>query len=90
MEEIARRFLAIKSDHGSEAIWPYWYAGTMGFVMRDGIERLTHVKNYSRMYGTFCIALSWPGFAAGVQPSAALMHARCRSPISSSCGVETQ
>ncbi len=66
MEEIARRFLAIESDHGSEAIWPYWYAGTMGFVMRDGIERLTHVKNYSRMYGTFCIALSWPGFAAGV------------------------
>ncbi|MBK8771288.1 MAG: molybdopterin-dependent oxidoreductase [Rhizobiales bacterium] len=66
MDEIARRFLAIESDHGSEAIWPYWYAGTMGFVMRDGIERLTHVKNYSRMYGTFCIALSWPGFAAGV------------------------
>ncbi len=66
MDEIARRFLAIESEHGSEAIWPYWYAGTMGFVMRDGIERLTHVKNYSRMYGTFCIALSWPGFAAGV------------------------
>ena len=66
MDEIARRFLAIESEHGSESIWPYWYAGTMGFVMRDGIERLTHVKNYSRMYGTFCIALSWPGFAAGV------------------------
>ncbi|MFT3672409.1 molybdopterin oxidoreductase family protein [Aestuariivirga sp.] len=65
MDEIARRFLAIEQEHGSEAVWPYWYAGTMGFVMRDGIDRLTHVKNYSRMYGTFCIALSWPGFAAG-------------------------
>ncbi len=65
LDEIARRFLAIESEFGSEAIWPYWYAGTMGLVMRDGIERLTAAKRYSRMYGTFCIALSWPGFAAG-------------------------
>jgi anaerobic selenocysteine-containing dehydrogenase len=66
MGEIAQRFLAIEAEHGSEAIWPYWYAGTMGLVMRDGIDRLTHTKNYSRMYGTFCISLSWPGYAAGV------------------------
>jgi anaerobic selenocysteine-containing dehydrogenase len=65
MADIATRFLAIETEHGAEAIWPYWYAGTMGLVMRDGIERLTHVKNYSRMYGTFCISLSWPGFFAG-------------------------
>ncbi len=65
MAEIATRFLAIEAEHGSEAIWPYWYAGTMGLVMRDGIDRLTHAKNYSRMYGTFCIALSWPGYFAG-------------------------
>ncbi|MBL8789113.1 MAG: molybdopterin-dependent oxidoreductase [Rhizobiales bacterium] len=66
MDEIATRFLSIESEHGSEAIWPYWYAGTMGFVMRDGIDRLTHTKKYSRMYGTFCITLAWPGYAAGV------------------------
>ena len=65
MAEIAGRFLAIESEHGNEAIWPYWYAGTMGLVMRDGIERLAHAKNYSRMYGTFCISLSWPGYFAG-------------------------
>ena len=65
MAEIAVRFLAIEAEHGAEAIWPYWYAGTMGLVMRDGIDRLTHVKNYSRMYGTFCISLSWPGYFAG-------------------------
>jgi anaerobic selenocysteine-containing dehydrogenase len=65
MAEIATRFLAIEAEHGSEAIWPYWYAGTMGLVMRDGIDRLTHAKNYSRMYGTFCISLSWPGYFAG-------------------------
>ncbi len=66
MAEVGERFNAIEKEHGSEAIWPYWYAGTMGLVMRDGIDRLTHAKNYSRMYGTFCIALSWPGYAAGV------------------------
>ncbi len=65
MAEIARRFLSIEAEHGAEAIWPYYYAGTMGLVMRDGIERLTHAKSYSRMYGTFCIALSWPGYFAG-------------------------
>jgi anaerobic selenocysteine-containing dehydrogenase len=74
MAEIAKRFLAIEAEHGAEAIWPYFYAGTMGHVMRDGIERLTHAKSYSRMYGTFCIALSWPGYfaatgrIAGVDP----------------------
>lgn len=66
MAEVAERFLKIEREYGSEAIWPYWYAGTMGLVMRDGIDRLTHAKNYSRMYGTFCISLSWPGYAAGV------------------------
>lgn len=66
MGEVAERFLRIEREFGSEAIWPYWYAGTMGLVMRDGIDRLTHAKNYSRMYGTFCVSLSWPGYAAGV------------------------
>jgi anaerobic selenocysteine-containing dehydrogenase len=65
MTEIAARFLAIEAEYGAEAIWPYYYAGTMGLVMRDGIERLTNSKSYSRMYGTFCIALSWPGYFAG-------------------------
>ncbi len=65
MGEIASRFNGIEAEFGSEAIWPYWYAGTMGFVMRDGIDRLTHAKSYSRMYGSFCVSLSWPGFAAG-------------------------
>ncbi len=65
LDEIGQRFNAIETQHGPEAIWPYWYAGTMGLVMRDGIERLRNVKNYSGMYGTFCIALSWPGYYAG-------------------------
>ncbi len=65
LDEIGTRFNAIEAEHGAEAIWPYWYAGTMGLVMRDGIERLRNVKGYSGMYGTFCIALSWAGYYAG-------------------------
>jgi anaerobic selenocysteine-containing dehydrogenase len=65
LDEIGARFNTIEAESGAEAIWPYWYAGTMGLVMRDGIERLRNVKNYSGMYGTFCIALSWPGYYAG-------------------------
>ena len=44
----------------TEGVWPYFYAGTMGLVMRDGIERLTHVKGYSRFYGTICVGIAWP------------------------------
>src|SRR5215213_2213510 len=65
MEETAAAFLKAEADFGSESVWPYYYAGTMGLVMRDGIERLRHTKNYSGMYGTFCISLSWSGYFAG-------------------------
>ncbi len=61
----AAAFLKAETEHGSESVWPYYYAGTMGLVMRDGIERLRHTKSYSGMYGTVCIALSWAGFFAG-------------------------
>jgi anaerobic selenocysteine-containing dehydrogenase len=63
--EVAQAFLAAEARYGAEAVWPYHYAGTMGLVMRDGINRLRHAKNYSGMYDTFCVALSWPGYIAG-------------------------
>lgn len=66
MEATAAAFLKAEADYGSESVWPYYYAGTMGLVMRDGIERLRNAKKYSGMYGTFCVALSWPGYFAGV------------------------
>ena len=61
----AAAFLKAEAEHGAESVWPYWYAGTMGLVMRDGIERLVNTKGYSSLYGTVCTALSWPGFYAG-------------------------
>lgn len=65
LDEIARRFLAIEAEHGSEAIWPYYYAGTMGLVMRDGINRLRHAKRYSGQFSTICTTIAWTGFIAG-------------------------
>ena len=65
MGEIAQRLLKIEAEHGSEAIWPYFYAGMMGLVNRDGIKRLTHVKKYSGFYSSICINLAWPGYLAG-------------------------
>jgi anaerobic selenocysteine-containing dehydrogenase len=65
LDEIARRFLAIEAEHGSDAIWPYYYAGTMGLVMRDGINRLRHAKRYSGQYSTICTTTAWTGFIAG-------------------------
>ncbi|MGD9828963.1 MAG: molybdopterin-dependent oxidoreductase, partial [Hyphomicrobiaceae bacterium] len=61
----AEAFLAAERRHGPEAVWPYYFAGTMGLVMRDGIERLRHVKRYSRQFSTICTTLAWTGFVAG-------------------------
>ena len=65
LDEVAGAFLKAEQRHGAEAVWPYYYAGTMGLVMRDGINRLRHAKKYSGMYDTFCVALAWPGYVAG-------------------------
>ena len=65
LDETAEAFLKAERSYGAEAVWPYYYAGTMGLVMRDGINRLRHAKKYSGMYDTICVALSWPGYTAG-------------------------
>ena len=47
-------------------MWPYYYAGTMGLVQRDGINRLPHAMGYSRYFSTICVTLADTGWAAGV------------------------
>jgi anaerobic selenocysteine-containing dehydrogenase len=37
----------------------------MGLVMRDGINRLTHAKKYSRFYSTICSNIARVGFVVG-------------------------
>lgn len=65
LDRVAEAFLAAERRHGSETVWPYYYAGTMGHVMRDGINRLRHVKRYSGQYSTICTTSAWTGFIAG-------------------------
>jgi anaerobic selenocysteine-containing dehydrogenase len=65
LDLVAESFLKIEQSHGSEAIWPYYYAGTMGLVMRDGINRLRHTKKYSGFHSTICVNPAQSGFAAG-------------------------
>ncbi len=66
LDEIAARFQDIAARFGPTAIWPYYYAGTMGLVQRDGIHRLRHEMGYSRQKDTICVALSDAGWLAGV------------------------
>ncbi len=65
LDDIARHFLRIAQEYGAEAIWPYYYAGTMGHVQRDGINRLRHAMGYSGFYSTICVNTAWPAFMAG-------------------------
>ena len=65
LDEIAEAFVKAEAQHGSEAIWPYFYAGTMGQVQRDSIERLRHAKRYSGFFGSICTNMAWTGYVLG-------------------------
>ena len=65
LDEVAEQLTRAAQRHGSEAVWPYFYAGTMGLVQRDGIGRLRHTMRYSRQMETICCSLSDAGWLAG-------------------------
>ncbi|MCG7394508.1 molybdopterin oxidoreductase family protein [Microvirga sp. ACRRW] len=65
LDIVAKAFLKAEDEFGSQSVWPYYYAGTMGLVMRDGINRLRHVKKYSGQYSTICTPMGWTGYVAG-------------------------
>src|ERR1700758_5637338 len=65
LDLVAEKLLAAESRYGAQTVWPYYYAGTMGLVMRDGINRLRHAKKYSGFFSTICVNPAYAGFAAG-------------------------
>lgn len=65
LDTIVAKFNAAEAEFGAESVWPYYYAGTMGHVQRDGINRLRNAKGYSRQYGTICSIIAWGGYTAG-------------------------
>jgi anaerobic selenocysteine-containing dehydrogenase len=65
LDEIADAFVKAEAKDGSEAIWPYFYAGTMGLVQRDSIDRLRHAKRYSGFFSSICTTPASTGFVMG-------------------------
>ncbi len=65
LDLVAEKFQTAEQRSGAESVWPYHYAGTMGLVMRDGIERLRHAKKYSGFHSSICVNPAYAGFAAG-------------------------
>ncbi|OYZ90571.1 MAG: dehydrogenase, partial [Rhizobiales bacterium 17-65-6] len=65
LDRIAQALLEAERSFGAQSVWPYYYAGTMGHVMRDGLNRLTHAKGYSRFFSTICVNPAWSGYMAG-------------------------
>src|SRR5262245_37821203 len=65
LDRVAEAFARQAGALGAETVWPYYYAGTMGLVQRDGINRLRNAMRYSRFYSTICVTLSDTGWAAG-------------------------
>src|SRR6185437_15115377 len=66
LDAVAEAFTRAAQRHGSETVWPYYYAGTMGLVQRDGIHRLRHAMRYARQISTICVASADAGWQAGV------------------------
>jgi anaerobic selenocysteine-containing dehydrogenase len=66
LDRVAHAFTEQAARLGPETVWPYYYAGTMGLVQRDGINRLRHVLKHSRWKSTICVTLADTGWVAGV------------------------
>ncbi len=66
LDRVTGAFADATAAEGAESVWPYYYAGTMGLVQRDGINRLRHAMGYSRQHNTICSSITESGWAAGV------------------------
>ncbi|MES9899987.1 MAG: molybdopterin-dependent oxidoreductase [Sedimenticola sp.] len=66
LDEVARNLKRVAESDGAEAVWPYYYAGTMGQLQRDGINRLRYAMGYSRQKKTICTSIAYSGWSAGV------------------------
>ncbi len=65
LDETAEALLKAEQAYGADSVWPYYYAGTMGLVMRDGLNRLRHAKGYSGEHFTICTSLAYTGYLVG-------------------------
>jgi len=75
LDEIAARFKTISAESGPEAILPYSYGGSMGFLQGSGMDRrFFHRLGASRLERTICSAaggvglVDSTGFKYGTEP----------------------
>src|SRR5579859_8046702 len=75
LDEIAARLKTISAESGSEAILPYSYGGSMGFLQGSGMDRrFFHRLGASRLDRTICSAaggvglVEATGFKYGTEP----------------------
>ncbi|WPZ36648.1 molybdopterin oxidoreductase family protein [Thalassobaculum sp. OXR-137] len=66
LDRVAGAFAEATAKHGAETVWPYYFAGTMGLVNRDGINRLRNVMGYSRQDANICTTVVRAGWIAGM------------------------
>ena len=65
LDRIAEAFKSKATEYGTETVWPYYFAGTMGLVQRDGIQRLRNVMKYSGQAANICTELVMNGWIGG-------------------------
>ncbi len=65
LDRVVGGFTEAAARHGATSVWPYYFAGTMGLLQRDGINRLRHVMGYSRQHMTICTTVCESGWVAG-------------------------
>jgi anaerobic selenocysteine-containing dehydrogenase len=66
LDEITRRWSAIVSEHGGEAILPFSYAGSMGQVQFFAGHPLFHALGASRLDRSICVSTAYTGWRATV------------------------
>ena len=65
LDIVAEAFLKAEQAFGAESVWPTHYAGTMGLVQRDSIQRLRYAKKYSRQFDSICSTMATTGYFGG-------------------------
>ncbi|WP_173978855.1 molybdopterin-dependent oxidoreductase [Magnetospirillum sp. UT-4] len=66
LDTVAAKFGEAADRHGPEAVWPYFYAGTMGLVQNNATNRLRRAMGYSGQAKTICATIAGAGWMAGV------------------------
>ena len=81
LDRVAQSFIDKVDEYGSETVWPYFFASTMGIIQRDGIQRLRHVMGYSRQAANICTELVQNGWIGVLVARWALTLGKWQSQI---------